>query len=121
MTKVLDWKKSEDVRDVVHLSVQALAEGHVVALPTCTSYVAAALATDLNAIDTLYQIATSQISPGNNGSARKTLLPYGALVMRHAKEVVDFCPPLVRRRSDWQSEYGLVQRTFLLQASTATR
>jgi protein-tyrosine-phosphatase/tRNA A37 threonylcarbamoyladenosine synthetase subunit TsaC/SUA5/YrdC len=38
MTKVLDWRRSDDPRDVVHLAVQALVEGHVIAVPSSHGY-----------------------------------------------------------------------------------
>ena len=39
---VIDLRRSEDARDVVHRAVQALAEGRCVAFPTETDYVVAA-------------------------------------------------------------------------------
>lgn len=38
MARILDWKRSEDSRDIVHVVVQALAEGQLVALPAETAY-----------------------------------------------------------------------------------
>lgn len=32
MTRVIDWKNADDPRDVVHIAVQAVAEGHIVAV-----------------------------------------------------------------------------------------
>ncbi|HEX3998004.1 MAG TPA: L-threonylcarbamoyladenylate synthase [Pirellulales bacterium] len=47
---VLDIRNAEDSRDVVHRAVQALAEGHVIALPTETVYSLAASALDETAV-----------------------------------------------------------------------
>ena len=38
---VIDLRRTEDARDVVHRAVQALAEGRTVAFPTETDYVVA--------------------------------------------------------------------------------
>lgn len=42
MHSTLDWKSSEDTRDIVHIVVQALVEGRKVALPVETAYHAVA-------------------------------------------------------------------------------
>jgi protein-tyrosine phosphatase len=41
---VIDLRRTDDARDVVHRAVQALAEGRAVAFPTETDYVVAASA-----------------------------------------------------------------------------
>lgn len=38
MAHTLDWKSSGDPRDLVHIAVQALVEGRLVALPAETAY-----------------------------------------------------------------------------------
>lgn len=38
MSSKLDWKNSEDTRDIVHIVVQALVEGRLVAMPAETAY-----------------------------------------------------------------------------------
>lgn len=89
MTKVLNWQKSDDVRDIVHLGVQALAEGQVIAMPTCTTYVAAAMATYPQSVANLKQILnTAESSAASAGSA----IPPAALVLRDASELLDFNP-----------------------------
>lgn len=88
MTKVLNWQKSDDVRDIVHLGVQALAEGHVIAMPTCTSYVAAVMATYPQAVANLQQIIPPEPSESPAGEA----IPPAALVLRDAREMLDFSP-----------------------------
>ena len=62
MTKILDWRRSDDPRDVIHLAVQAIAEGHVVAVPTETCYVLVASA--LNPIALIDCNLCSQYSTG---------------------------------------------------------
>lgn len=57
MTKILDWRRSDDPRDVVHLAVQALVEGHVVAVPTQTCYVLVASGLCSAAVESLDSIA----------------------------------------------------------------
>lgn len=42
MTQVIEIRKADDPRDVIHRACQLLAEGHLVAFPTETAYVAAA-------------------------------------------------------------------------------
>jgi len=82
MTKILDWKKSDDPRDIVHLAVQALAEGHVVALPSNYSYLLVASGLNPNAVDRLYQ--SSKRSAGNKVS----------LMVRSADETIDYFPDI---------------------------
>jgi protein-tyrosine-phosphatase/tRNA A37 threonylcarbamoyladenosine synthetase subunit TsaC/SUA5/YrdC len=57
MAKILDWRRSDDPRDVVHLAVQALVEGHVVAAPTESSYVYLASGLEAGAVDQLLRQA----------------------------------------------------------------
>ena len=52
---VIDIRAAEDSRDVVHRAVQALAEGHLVVLPTETVYGLAASALNEKAIDRLLE------------------------------------------------------------------
>ncbi len=88
MTKILDWRKSDDPRDIVHLAVQALAEGHVVALPSNQSYIRVASGLHPTAIEQLCQ--SSVVS----GDDRVTLM------VRSADETLDYFPdisPAARR------------------------
>jgi protein-tyrosine phosphatase len=55
-TTVLDLRSTEDVRDIVHRSVQALAEGCVIGVPTETIYGLAADALNEAAVDRLCEI-----------------------------------------------------------------
>jgi len=83
MTKILDWKRAEDPRDVIHLAVQALAEGHLVAFPSDVHYVVVASALRPSAVNSLGSINES----GNqSGHAQACLLP------RSADEVLDYVP-----------------------------
>ncbi len=50
---VIDLRHADDLRDVVHQTVQALAEGQIVAFPTETVYGLAASALDERAVERL--------------------------------------------------------------------
>ena len=94
MTKILDWRKSDDPRDIVHLAVQALAEGHVVALPSNYSYLLVASGLHSSAVAQL-----SQCSIRSGGGAI-------SLMVRSADETLDYFPnisPAARRlgRKAW--------------------
>lgn len=39
MTRIVDWRRAEDPRDVVHQAVQELTEGNLLVVPTDTCYV----------------------------------------------------------------------------------
>ncbi|MEO1972623.1 MAG: L-threonylcarbamoyladenylate synthase [Pirellulaceae bacterium] len=53
---VIDLKKTEDARDIVHRAVQALAEGQLVVFPTETVYGVAANALDSGAVTRLMEM-----------------------------------------------------------------
>ncbi len=53
MARILDWKRSEDTRDIVHVIVQALAEGRLVLAPSETTYWLLASALSERASDAL--------------------------------------------------------------------
>ncbi|XZE45473.1 Sua5/YciO/YrdC/YwlC family protein [Pirellulaceae bacterium SH467] len=57
MVKQFDWKNTEDPRDVVHLAVQAVAEGHIVAVPGDCSYLLVGSGMHESAVDKLAEIA----------------------------------------------------------------
>jgi protein-tyrosine phosphatase len=82
MAKILDWRRSDDPRDVVHLAVQALVEGHVVAAPTESSYVYLASGLQSTAVEQLHR--TASLKPGNSL----------ALIPRTPEEVIDFIPSI---------------------------
>jgi tRNA threonylcarbamoyl adenosine modification protein (Sua5/YciO/YrdC/YwlC family) len=98
---VIDVRTADDVRDVVHRAVQALAEGHLVALPTETVYGLAASARDAAAVDRLIQ-AKGRVSGHPLALAIKS--EYDAL------DFVPDMPPLARRlaRRCWPGPVTLV-------------
>ena len=98
---VIDLQNAEDWRDVVHCTVQTLAEGGVVALPTETVYGLAASALDEHAVDRL--LAMKQ---------RTESKPL-TLAIKSAEEARDYAPdlcPLGRRlaRRCWPGPVTLV-------------
>jgi tRNA threonylcarbamoyl adenosine modification protein (Sua5/YciO/YrdC/YwlC family) len=98
---VIDIRKAEDARDVVHRAVQALAEGQLVAFPTETVYGIGASACRADAVERLVALK------GNRGGAPFTL------AIKSAEEAADFVPdmvPLARRlaRRCWPGPVTLV-------------
>jgi protein-tyrosine phosphatase len=98
---VIDIRKSEDARDVVHRAVQALAEGGLVAFPTETVYGIGASACRPDAVERLARL-----------KGRSTSAPF-ALAIKSAEEAVDYVPdmvPLARRfaRRCWPGPITLV-------------
>ena len=82
MTKILDWRKSEDPRDIVHLAVQALAEGHVVALPSNCSYFLVGSG--------LHGGAVEQLNQKNVESGADAI----TLMIRSSDETLDYFPDI---------------------------
>jgi tRNA threonylcarbamoyl adenosine modification protein (Sua5/YciO/YrdC/YwlC family) len=98
---VIDIRNAEDARDVVHRAVQALAEGHLVALPTETVYGLAASACRADAVERLLKV-----------KGRSPAQPL-TLAIKSAEEAPDFVPdmsPLARRlaRRCWPGPVTLV-------------
>ena len=54
---VINLKESEDLRDVVHRVVQALAEGNIVGVPTESNYCVAAAGTHETAVERMCAFA----------------------------------------------------------------
>ena len=77
---VIDVRKAEDIRDVVHRAVQALVEGKLVAFPTETVYGVAASALNEAAVGQLIKL-----------KARKEGHPL-ALAVKSADEAWDYVP-----------------------------
>jgi tRNA threonylcarbamoyl adenosine modification protein (Sua5/YciO/YrdC/YwlC family) len=77
---VIDLRNADDSRDVVHRTVQALAEGHLVALPTETLYCLAASALSQQAVERLRDLS--------GGGEKLTL------AIKSADEAIDFAPYL---------------------------
>jgi tRNA A37 threonylcarbamoyladenosine synthetase subunit TsaC/SUA5/YrdC len=86
---VIDLRRTEDARDVVHRAVQALAEGRLVAFPTETDYVVAASGRRGDAAMSLASLVGPR--PGE---------PLLSLALKSADEAIDWAPrisPLGRR------------------------
>jgi protein-tyrosine phosphatase len=101
-TTVIDLRRTEDARDVVHRAVQALAEGRLVAFPTETDYVVAASAREPQAA-----AALREISPQRAAEPRLTL------ALKSADEALDWAPrmtPLGRRiaRRCWPGPVAMI-------------
>jgi protein-tyrosine-phosphatase/tRNA A37 threonylcarbamoyladenosine synthetase subunit TsaC/SUA5/YrdC len=80
---VIDLRRTDDARDVVHRAVQALAEGRAVAFPTETDYVVAASARHEAAAERLSCLAAER--PGE---------PPLSLALKSADEALDWAPRL---------------------------
>ena len=80
---VIDLRKTDDARDVVHRAVQTLAEGRSVAFPTETDYVIASSVRDPAAVGRLVDL-----SPVRDGEPRLTL------ALKSADEALDWAPRL---------------------------
>ena len=78
---VIDLRRTEDARDVVHRAVQALAEGSCVAFPTETDYVVAASGRRDDAAKRLASIVVPR--PGE---------PLLSLALKSADEAIDWAP-----------------------------
>jgi protein-tyrosine phosphatase len=101
-TTVIDLRRTEDARDVVHRAVQALAEGRLVAFPTETDYVVAGSAREPHAAAALRAIA-----PQRDAEPRLTL------ALKSADEALDWAPrmtPLGRRiaRRCWPGPVSMI-------------
>jgi protein-tyrosine-phosphatase/tRNA A37 threonylcarbamoyladenosine synthetase subunit TsaC/SUA5/YrdC len=99
---LIDLRRTEDARDVVHRAVQALAEGRPVAFPTETDYVVASSARVAAAASTLQGIAAAR--PGE---------PRLTLVLKSAEEALDWAPritPVGRRlaRRCWPGPVAMI-------------
>lgn len=90
MPTVLDLRASDDVRDIVHRSVQALVEGQVIALPTETVYGLAADALNESAVERLCEI---------KGRDSRTPLAISVSSRESAGDFFDQLTPLARRLS----------------------
>lgn len=98
---VIDVRKADDVRDVVHRAVQALAEGRLIVIPTETVYGVCALALNEDAVGRLRAV-----------KSRKGDHPL-PLAIRGAEEALDYAPdvcPLFHRlsRRCWPGPVTLV-------------
>jgi protein-tyrosine phosphatase len=80
---IIDLRRTEDARDVVHRAVQALAEGRTVAFPTETDYVVAAAARQATAAEPLLSLAPVR---GDE--------PLLTLALKSADEALDWAPAI---------------------------
>ncbi len=100
-SQIIDVRKADDGRDVVHRAVQALVEGQLVAFPTETVYGIAASALQAGAVDRLIHLKSRDPS--------KPL----TLAIKSAEDAWDYvpnAPPLGRRlaRRCWPGPITLV-------------
>lgn len=98
---IIDVRRAEDPRDVIHRAVQALVEGHVVAFPTETVYGLAASALSEEGVMRLVDM-----------KSRQSGHPL-ALAIKSAEEAFDYVPnatPLARRLANrcWPGPVTLV-------------
>ncbi len=99
---IIDLRRTEDARDVVHRAVQALAEGRAVAFPTETDYVVASSAREPSATEALVSMALAR--------DREPLL---SLALKSADEALDWAPritPVGRRiaRRCWPGPISII-------------
>ncbi|MFM8283583.1 MAG: Sua5/YciO/YrdC/YwlC family protein [Planctomycetaceae bacterium] len=86
---VIDLRRADDPRDVVHRAVQMLAEGRCVGFPTETDYVIAAGLRDVDAVAALARLASPRAGE-----------PALSLVLKSVDEALDWSPrmpPALRR------------------------
>ena len=98
---VIDVRAADDLRDVIHQAVQAVAEGKLVVFPTETVYGLAARALDAEAVARLFDV-----------KGRKSDQPF-TLAIKSADEARDYAPdisPLAERlaRRCWPGPITLV-------------
>jgi protein-tyrosine-phosphatase/tRNA A37 threonylcarbamoyladenosine synthetase subunit TsaC/SUA5/YrdC len=88
MPRILEWKNSEDPRDIVHVMVQSLVEGKLVAAPAETAYHVLASGLKPEAVEQLVAF------PGRAPNRMPTIF------LRSASEAFDYSPQmsLVARR-----------------------
>ncbi len=82
MPRILEWKNSEDPRDLVHVTVQSLVEGRLVAVPAETAYHVLASGLNPTAVQQLMQL------PGRAGDRSPCLF------LRSAHEALDYAPKM---------------------------
>lgn len=82
---VINLRKADDSRDVVHRAVQTLSEGKLVAFPTETVYGLGAMARSAAAVERIYEV---------KGRDENSPL---ALAIRGVEDAVDYAPQLNRR------------------------
>lgn len=103
MTDIVEIRRSDDPRDVIHRVCEALAQGELVGLPTETTYIVVASALSEPGVAKLKALATSTADSSNPAAAQ---LPRYELLLKAAEEALDY---LVE-----QSRYGrkLIRRCW---------
>jgi len=81
--RFIDLRKTDDTRDVVHLAVQALAEGRAVGFPTETDYVVA--------VSGRHAEATAAVA---ERAVRRPAEPRLSLILKSGDEALDWAPRL---------------------------
>lgn len=84
MANLLDWTSGKDTRDTVHIIVQALVEGNLVALPAETAYHVFASGLKPEAVSGLDELS----SRGKVGK--------GSIFLRSPQEALDYSPVMSR-------------------------
>jgi protein-tyrosine-phosphatase/tRNA A37 threonylcarbamoyladenosine synthetase subunit TsaC/SUA5/YrdC len=82
MPRILEWKNSEDPRDIVHITVQSLVEGKLVAVPAETTYHVLASGLNPQSVQRLMQL------PGRVQARNPCVF------LRSAHEAQDYSPSL---------------------------
>ena len=82
MPRILEWKNSEDPRDIVHVTVQSLVEGKLVAVPAETAY--HVLASGLNPVAVEQLVELSGRAPERPP----------CVFLRSAQEAMDYSPKM---------------------------
>lgn len=80
MPRILEWKNSEDPRDIVHVTVQSLVEGKLVAVPAETAYHVLASGLNPEAVHQLMQL------PGRAPERAPCVF------LRSSAEAIDYSP-----------------------------
>lgn len=106
MSKVINWKSASDPRDVVHLVVQAIAEGHIVAVPSDCSY--------LLLSSGLHQASVAQLS--QLAQTGKLLAP--AVILRSPAELSDYFPDAPQAINRFASKVWPGPITFDMESNT---
>ncbi len=81
MAKQFDWQNSNDPRDVIHMAVQAVAEGHIVAVPGDCSYLLVGSGFHQETIERLAGLSRQE----SNGHGL-------TLMVRSSAELLDYFP-----------------------------
>lgn len=84
MVRILDWKRSEDTRDIVHVVVQALVEGRLALVPSETTYLLVGSGLCEQAIERMMSF------PGRWTERQPSVL------LRSSSEVCDYAPKISR-------------------------